>query len=66
MFYRVLHASDFEYANILNIQGFSVLQGCEYARVLNMLLALNMLGFWKYTVLIMSGLHRVLNMPNYA
>ena len=30
------YPSDFEYANVLNIAGFWIYQGCEYAGVLNM------------------------------
>ena len=31
------YPSDFEYANVLNIAGFWIYQGCEYVGVLNML-----------------------------
>ena len=39
-----VYASDFEYASVLNIAGFWIYQGYEYAGVLNMLLVLNMSG----------------------
>ena len=60
------YASNFEYASVLNIPGSRIYQGCELIRVLNMLLALNMSGFWIYHGLNMQRLHRVLNMPEHA
>ena len=58
-------ASDFQYANVLNIPGFCIYQSSEYARVLNILPVLHISGFWIYHGS-MPGLHRVLNMPEYA
>ena len=75
-FHETLQGS--EYVRVPNITGFWIClwfwrcQGSEYTRVLNMTLVLKMSGFWKcqgseYTrVLNMSGLHRVLNMPDYV
>ena len=42
------YTSDFEYASVLNIAGFWIYQGCQCARVLNMLLVLIMSEFWIY------------------
>ena len=43
------YASDFEYAIILNVGGSEYTRIVNtYARVLNMLLVLNMPGFWIY------------------
>ena len=58
-------ASDFQYANVLNIPGFCIYQSSEYARVLNILPVLHISGFWIYHGS-MPGLHRVLNMPECA
>ena len=42
------HVSDFEYTNVLTIKESWIYQGCEYARVLNILLFPNISDFWIY------------------
>ena len=46
--------------------GVWIYQACEYTRVLNMILILNMSGFWIYHGCNMPGLHMILNKPDYA
>ena len=48
VWHRSEYALDFEYTSVLNILGFWIYQGCEYTRVLKVLLVLNMPGFWIY------------------